>query len=355
MRRPWTPEPCDAFVEAMPKAELHLHLDGSLRVDTALELARTAASMRRATGPACTRRSSRRRVRRPGRAAARVRPADRPHAGRRGARARRRRARRDEGGRRRPLRRDPLGAAAPRRGRPARSADGIAAVCRGAAGGGATDRHRGPAHRDGAALARPGRRTSTLAETAARFRDQGLTGFDLAGPEAAFPDPLVHAARSRPPGQAASGSPSTPASGAAPARSGARSRRSGADRPRPGAIDDPELCAELIERARRRSTCARPRTSRPASSRRWRTTRWRGSIGPASRSRSHRRPDGLGHHPLRGVRPRGRADRADRCPSCGRSTGPGSTRASRRRRYARRPPPRVRGLGRRPGELQEAG
>ena len=29
------------LIEAMPKAELHLHLDGSLRVDTALELART--------------------------------------------------------------------------------------------------------------------------------------------------------------------------------------------------------------------------------------------------------------------------------------------------------------------------
>ena len=32
-----------------------------------------------------------------------------------------------------------------------------------------------------------------LAETAARFLDEGLTGWDLAGPEAAYPDPLDHA------------------------------------------------------------------------------------------------------------------------------------------------------------------
>ncbi len=35
------PGPLRRLVEAMPKAELHLHLDGSVRVDTALELART--------------------------------------------------------------------------------------------------------------------------------------------------------------------------------------------------------------------------------------------------------------------------------------------------------------------------
>jgi adenosine deaminase len=37
------PSTVRALVRAMPKAELHLHLDGSLRIDTALELARTRA------------------------------------------------------------------------------------------------------------------------------------------------------------------------------------------------------------------------------------------------------------------------------------------------------------------------
>jgi len=34
-------KPSRRAIEAMPKAELHLHLDGSLSVDTALELARS--------------------------------------------------------------------------------------------------------------------------------------------------------------------------------------------------------------------------------------------------------------------------------------------------------------------------
>ena len=59
-RRP-TPTSPARLVEAMPKAELHLHLDGSLRVDTALDLARTRGDRCAARlGRACRARSSRR-------------------------------------------------------------------------------------------------------------------------------------------------------------------------------------------------------------------------------------------------------------------------------------------------------
>ncbi len=122
-------------------------------------------------------------------------------------------------------------------------ADGIAAVCRGA---------QDAAHRNGTVVrliatalrSHDPEANVTLAETAARFRDQGLTGWDLAGPggrrsRIRWPTPP----RSRPPGRAACGSPSTPASGAARARSGGRwtleperiAHGPGADR-RPGAV-----------------------------------------------------------------------------------------------------------------------
>ena len=39
----------------------------------------------------------------------------------------------------------------------------------------------------------PADANAAMARVAASFIDQGLTGFDLAGPEEAFPDPLVHA------------------------------------------------------------------------------------------------------------------------------------------------------------------
>jgi adenosine deaminase len=71
--------------------------------------------------------------------------------------------------------------------------DGIAAVCRGAnvaaAETGTVVRLICTALRSHDPAA-----NVVLAETAARFRDQGLTGWDLAGPEAAYPDPLAHAA-----------------------------------------------------------------------------------------------------------------------------------------------------------------
>jgi adenosine deaminase len=88
-----------------------------------------------------------------------------------------------------------------------------------------------------------------LAEAAGRFRDQGLTGWDLAGPEEAFPDPLLHA------------------DAFAAARAGGlritlhAGEWGGAGQVRraielepariahgPGAADDPDLCRELIER-----------------------------------------------------------------------------------------------------------
>jgi len=67
-------------------------------------------------------------------------------------------------------------------------AEGIAAVCRGA---------REAAARTGSTVrlictairSHEPRAVAELAETAIRFRDEGLTGWDLAGAEAPYPDP----------------------------------------------------------------------------------------------------------------------------------------------------------------------
>jgi adenosine deaminase len=238
--------PLRRLIEAMPKAELHLHLDGSLRVDTAMELARTRgvdaprdwAGMSAALIAPMPCASQ----------ADLLRAFDLPIALMQDAEALERitaelvETKAADGVRYTEIRWGPLlhvsGGLA--------LADGIAAVCRGA---------QDAAHRTGTTV----RLISTalrshepeanlaLAETAARFRDQGLVGWDLAGPEEAFPDPMVHAASF------------------AAARDGglritihagewggeAQVRRALEVEPEriahgPGAADDPDLCAELI-------------------------------------------------------------------------------------------------------------
>jgi adenosine deaminase len=179
------------LIERMPKAELHLHLDGSLRVDTALDLARTRdvdaprtwdAMFAALVAPMPCRDQ-----------AELLRAFDLPIALLQDVEALERVAfelvetKAADNVRYVEIRWGPLlhvasGLAL---------ADGIAAVCRGARAAGA---RLGVAvrlictalrsHDPAANLA--------LAEAAARFADQGLTGWDLAGPEEAFPDPALH-------------------------------------------------------------------------------------------------------------------------------------------------------------------
>ena len=88
-----------------------------------------------------------------------------------------------------------------------------------------------------------------LAETASRFVDQGLTGWDLAGPEAAFPDPLDHARAF----EAARAGGLRITLHAGEWGGAAQVRRALAVDPEriahgPLAIDDPGLCRELADR-----------------------------------------------------------------------------------------------------------
>jgi adenosine deaminase len=240
--------PLRRLIQAMPKAELHLHLDGSLRIDTAIELAQTRgidaprdwAGMSAALIAPMPCASQ----------AELLRAFDLPIALMQDTEALERitgelvETKASDGVRYVEIRWGPLlhlsGGLS--------LADGIAAVCRGA---------QDAAHRTGTTVrliatalrSHEPESNLALAETAARFRDQGLAGWDLAGPEEAFPDPAVHAASF------------------AAAREGglritihagewggaAQVRRALEVEPEriahgPGAADDPDLCAELIAR-----------------------------------------------------------------------------------------------------------
>jgi adenosine deaminase len=240
--------PLHRLIDAMPKAELHLHLDGSLRVDTALELARTRgidaprdwAGMSAAliAPMPCADQAEL------------LRAFDLPIALMQDTEALERitaelvETKAADGVRYLEIRWGPLLHVAGGLS----LADGMAAVCRGA---------QAAAHRTGTIV----RLISTalrshepdanlaLAETAARFRDQGIVGWDLAGPEEAFPDPLVHAEAFE--AARAGGLRITIHAGEWGGAEQVR-RALAVDPERiahgPGAADDPELCAELIAR-----------------------------------------------------------------------------------------------------------
>jgi adenosine deaminase len=190
----------------MPKAELHLHLDGSLRPASALEMARlrgvpgwsaadrpdpvaALAAMRSAlVGPAQARDQ-----------AQLLRTFDLPIAILQDADALERAAHElvedvaEDGTRYVEIRWAP--ALHTERGLGLR--DGIAAVCRGAREGAAAatadDRPIDVRLIAVAMRSHPPSRNVDVAEAAVAFLREGLTGFDLAGPEAAFADPLPHA------------------------------------------------------------------------------------------------------------------------------------------------------------------
>ncbi len=240
--------PLRRFLSALPKAELHLHLDGSLRVETALDLARTrgveaprtyAAMFEALVAPERT--SSQAEL---------LERFDLPITLLQDAEALERvTAELVEGKAADNVRYLEI------RWGPALHAlrglsldDGIAAVCRGAASA---------AGRTGTVVrlictalrSHDPALNVELAETAARFRDRGLVGWDLAGQEERFPDPLrfgraFEAAR-------AGGLRITLHAGEW--GGAAQVRRALALDPEriahgPGAAEDPELMAELIAR-----------------------------------------------------------------------------------------------------------
>ncbi|MEP7158922.1 MAG: adenosine deaminase [Chloroflexota bacterium] len=176
----------------MPKAELHLHLDGSLRPETALDLARERGLDE---GMDLAEMSSR--LRGPDQAtdqAQLLEAFDLPIAIMQDAESLYRIAHElvedvaTDGTRYVEIRWGPLLHVS----RGLDLAEGIAAVCAGTrdacAATGAVARLIAVALRS-----HPPDANAVMARVATGFRDAGLTGFDLAGLEAAFPDPLVHA------------------------------------------------------------------------------------------------------------------------------------------------------------------
>jgi adenosine deaminase len=237
-----------AWLTAMPKAELHLHLDGSLRIETARELARTrgvdaprdAESMRAALVAPMPCHDQ----------AQLLRAFDLPIALMQDAEALERIAgelvatKAAEGVRYLEIRWGPLLHVA----RGVSLSDGIAAVARGARTAAATTgtevRLICTALRSHDPL-----ENVALAETAARFRDDGVVGWDLAGPEERFPDPTLHVAAFD--AARAGGLRITIHAGEWGGADQVR-RALAVDPERiahgPGAIHDPDLCAELIAR-----------------------------------------------------------------------------------------------------------
>lgn len=237
------------LIQAMPKAELHLHLDGSLRVGTALDLARS----RDVDAPTDWLGMSRALIApMPCASQAELLQAfDLPIALLQEAEALHRvtaelvESKAADNVQYVEIRWGPLLHTAG--GLPL--AEGIAAVCAGA--------HEAAA-RTGTAVrlictalrSHDPAANAALAATAVRFRDDGLVGWDLAGPEAAFPDPLLHArafdiARD---GGLAITIHAGEWGGAAQVRRSLDAVSPARIAHGPGAVDDPEACARLIDR-----------------------------------------------------------------------------------------------------------